>query len=222
MAKALEAIPVTRRTEPTYWSSSQVYTLAIVCLIAGLAIGYLFRGSESPSANVQEAAQSPSAVPAGMAMPPVPGVDVKPTEEVIDQAAEPLLTQAKQNPQDASAIVKVANLYYDAKFYSKAIAYYQQALKINPNNADVITDMGTAYFYSGNPDQALKEFDRSLKVRPNHAGTLFNVGIVRWQGKMDPKGAAQAWEKLLKTNPSYPQRQQVEAMIEKAKQHSKM
>ena len=220
MARVMEVAQPAHRSEEAHWSSSQVYTLAIVCLIAGLAIGYLFRGSEAATAGRAEAPQAASAIPAGM--PPVPGMDVRPTEEMIDKAAEPLLAQVKQNPKDAGTMVKVANLYYDAKFFAKAITYYQQALKITPNNADVITDLGTAYFYSGNPDQALKEFERSLKVRPNHAGTLYNVGIVRWEGKMDPKGAVEAWEKLLKANPNYPQREQLEAMIAKAKQHSKM
>jgi cytochrome c-type biogenesis protein CcmH/NrfG len=44
--------------------------------------------------------------------------------------------------------------------------------------------------------------------------------LVRWQGKGDPKGAVEAWEKLLKANPNYPQRQQVEQYIAKAKEHA--
>jgi len=40
------------------------------------------------------------------------------------------------------------------------------------------------------------------------------------QGKADPKGSVEAWEELLKTNPDYPQRQQVEQDIAKAKGHS--
>jgi cytochrome c-type biogenesis protein CcmH/NrfG len=50
---------------------------------------------------------------------------------------------------------------------------------------------------------------------------LFNLGIVRWQGKLDPKGAVQAWEQLLKLNPNYPQRQEVQEYIDRAKQHAK-
>jgi cytochrome c-type biogenesis protein CcmH/NrfG len=37
---------------------------------------------------------------------------------------------------------------------------------------------------------------------------------------MDPKGATQAWEKLLERNPNYPQKQQIEECIARAKQHA--
>ncbi len=51
--------------------------------------------------------------------------------------------------------------------------------------------------------------------------TLFNMGVVKWQGKGDPKGAVAAWEQLLKTNPDYPEKARVLELIERAKQHSK-
>jgi len=85
----------------------------------------------------------------------------------------------------------------------------------------VRTDMGTAYWYTGNPDQAIAEFNRALKYNATHPGTLFNMGVVKWQGKMDPAGAVQAWEQLLQTNPNYQQKQQVLDLIAKAKQHAK-
>ena len=42
---------------------------------------------------------------------------------------------------------------------------------------------------------------------------------MKWQGKKDPKGAIVAWEKLLQTNPDYPQKDQVQMLIERAKMH---
>jgi cytochrome c-type biogenesis protein CcmH/NrfG len=60
-----------------------------------------------------------------------------------------------------------------------------------------------------------------LKYRPNHPGTLFNLGVVRWQGKRDPKGAVQAWEELLQRNPDYQQKQQIQEYIARAKEHAK-
>jgi len=47
------------------------------------------------------------------------------------------------------------------------------------------------------------------------------LGVVRWQGKGDPKGAVQAWEELLEKHPNYPQKQQLQEYIAKAKQHAK-
>jgi cytochrome c-type biogenesis protein CcmH/NrfG len=80
--------------------------------------------------------------------------------------------------------------------------------------------MGTAYWYAGNADRAVEAMETSLKYRPGHPQTLFNLGWVRWQGKADPKGAIEAWQELLKANPDYPQKQQVEQYIAKAKEHA--
>ena len=50
--------------------------------------------------------------------------------------------------------------------------------------------------------------------------TLFNLGIVKWQGKMDVPGAVAVWENLLKTVPDYPERDKVQQYIAEAKKHS--
>jgi cytochrome c-type biogenesis protein CcmH/NrfG len=205
--------------EQSSWTATQAYGLAVFCLLLGVVLGYLFRGSASP-ANDLAATQAASSAPSGMN-----DASGKPTPEqqkaMVDRAATPLLDAVNRNPNDFEAVVDLGNVYYDGNQYPDAIKYYQRALEINPSNADVRTDLGTAYWYMGDADRALTEFKKSLKIRPNHPGTLFNMGIVEWQGKMDPAGAVMAWQTLLKENPNYPQRQQVEELIAKAKEHSK-
>jgi len=140
---------------------------------------------------------------------------------MVDQAVVPLLAALKTNPDDFNSLVQVANLYYDGRQYADAVKYYQLALKSQPTNPDVLTDLGTALWYTGDADGAIAEFQKALKYRPDHPGTLFNLGVVRWQGKMDPKGAVEAWEQLLKFNPNYSQKQEVQEYIDRAKQHAK-
>ena len=45
-----------------------------------------------------------------------------------------------------------------------------------------------------------------------------NIGIIEWKGKNDVNGAVAAWQKLLKLNPDFPQKDVVEHMIAEAKQ----
>jgi len=200
------------------WTSTQAYILAVFCLVLGVALGYLFRGSASPAAETA-AASAPTDASATQ------GTQVQPTpeqqKEMIDQAVAPLLATLKTNPDDVDTTIKVANLYYDGRQYPEAVKYYQLAAKSQPNNADLLTDLGTSLWYTGDADGAIAEFQKALKYQPDHPGTLFNLGIVRWQGKRDPKGAVQAWEQLLQKNPNYPQKQQLQEYIEKAKQHAK-
>jgi len=201
-------------TEPTAqaWSSTQAYVLAAFCLLLGVALGYLFRGSASPAAPATAAAQ-----PGNQAVKQPTAADM---QAALTQAAAPLLDSVNKNPADYDSLVKLGNLFYDAQQYPSAIPYYERALAIHPENPDVRTDMGTAYWYSGNADKAIAAMETSLKYRPGHPQTLFNLGWIQWQGKSNPKAAVAAWEKLLKTNPDYPQKQQVEQYIAKAKEHA--
>jgi cytochrome c-type biogenesis protein CcmH/NrfG len=217
-----------KNNNSTGFTTVQAYTLAIITLAIGIAVGYFARGSAAPAAATESAqATAPAEVnPGAMGAAPaqLPGIGTTQQQqpaspEMIAKAAEPFLTQLKSNPADVETIVKLGNLYYDSQVYPQAIEYYEKALSLQPNNADVRTDIGTAYWYTGNADKAIASFEKALAVRPNHPGTLFNLGIVKWQGKKDPKGAVVAWEKLLQTNPDYPQKDQVQMLIERAKMH---
>lgn len=197
----------------TPWTSLQAYLLAAFCMLLGVGAGYLFRGSALPAT----AQASPSLAQPGSGMVQPSETDM---QAAIAQAAAPFLEAVNQNPNDYNSLVKLGNVYYDGKQYPSAIAYYERALAIHPENPDVRTDMGTAYWYNGNADKAIEAMQTSLKYRPGHPQTLFNLGWVRWQGKADPKGAVEAWQQLLKANPDYPQKEQVEQYIAKAKEHA--
>ena len=201
---------------PTNWTSLQAYLLAAFCLFLGVALGYLFHGSASPAAQAAVPAAQQTEAP-NQQNTNQPNAA---SEAALAQAVAPFEEAVKKNPSDYDALIQLGNLYYDARQYQSAIQNYERALTIHPENADVRTDMGTAYWYAGNVDKALIEMQTSLKYRPGHPQTLFNLGWIRWQGKADPKGAVEAWEELLKDNPTYPQREQVEQNIAKAKEHA--
>lgn len=217
MSTAKIAPDSSRAQAETPWTARQAYLLAVFCLLLGVALGYLFRGSASPAGDgpVSAVSEGPTETAAA---PPRPSAEQQ--KAMVDRAAAPWLAAVNKKPNDVEAVVNLGNVYYDGEQFSEAIKYYQRALEINPNNPDVRTDLGTAYWYLGDADRALTEFKKSLKIRPNHPGTLFNMGIVEWQGKMDPSGAVVTWQELLKENPDYPQRRQVEDLIAKARQHS--
>ena len=211
------------------FTSVQAYTLAVITLVIGIAVGYFARGS-APATTTPEVAQSvPATAPAGapggpgMAAGQLPGIGTQqpgaPSPEMLDQAAAPLLAKLQSNPKDFDTLRQLGNIYYDGQAYPQAIEYYTKALQIVPKNPDVMTDLGTAYWYTGDPDKAIEEYQKSLAIRPNYPNTLMNLGVVKWQGKKDPAGAVQVWEQLLKTNPNYELRDQVQMLIERAKMH---
>jgi len=207
----------------TDWTSTQTYVLATICLLVGVVVGYLLRGSGatqgSPVVAKAQATQLPGTTPETMGASQVSPDQLK---HMADQKAAPLLSQLKAKPGDPALLAEVGNIYYDAQQFRDASDYYARALQADPKNTNIRTDMATAYWYLGDPDRALTEFDTVLKQEPNKSNALFNRGVVRWQGKMDIKGAVADWEALLRVDPNYPERPKVEQMIAQAKQHVNM
>lgn len=197
------------------WTSTQVYVMAVICLLLGIAAGYLVRGPGQPAPVAAQVAAGGAPDAAAMQQQPTP----EQMKRMADKKAEPLLAQLKSDPNNPTLLAEIGNIYYDTQTFPEAVAYYSKslALKEDPN---VRTDMGTAYYYSGDADRALAEFDRTLKAYPTFDNALFNTGMVKFQAKMDVAGAVAAWEQLLRQSPNTPRRADIERMIANAKQHA--
>ena len=205
------------------WSSTQAYIMAVLCLLVGCAVGYLLRGSLGGNSTPTPAAAGIQQQPGAQQQPTMGGQPQQPSAEQLkamaDKQAAPLLDQLKTKPNDPELLAQVGNLYYDAHDFPVAIDYYQKSLASKPKNPPVRTDMATALFYTNSVDQAISEFDRALQDDPKYGDALFDRGMVKWQGKMDIKGAMADWELLLKENPNYPQADRVKTLMEQLKKH---
>jgi tetratricopeptide (TPR) repeat protein len=202
------------------WSTTQTYAMAAVCLVIGLLVGFLVRGSNtsvrhaaSTDAQMQPAASTPSG---GMGQQPMPTMDDM--KRMADRQAQPLLAKLKTAPKDPSLLNKTGLTYKAAHQFKEAIPYFQKALEIDPKNVAIRDDMASCMYYTGDVDGALRELNKSLAYDPRHPGTLMNIGIIEWQGKNNVKDAVTSWEKLLKLNPNFPQREMIEHLITQAKQ----
>lgn len=202
------------------WTVTQTYAMAAVCLVIGVLVGYLVRGSASSAgqaapatAQVQPAASASSD---GMGQQKMPTMDDM--KRMADKQAEPLLTTLKTDPKNAALLNKTALTYKAAHQFKEAIPYFQKALDVDPRNVAIRDDMASCMYYTGDVDGALDELNKSLSYDPKHPGTLLNIGIIKWQGKNDVKGAVASWQTLLKLNPKFPQKEVVEHMITEAQQ----
>ena len=179
--------------------SGNILIVGVICLAAGLGIGYYF----GKSAGLP--ALPAAAVPQGQA----PVMD---TAAFLQNEAS-LKSMISSNPKDLNALIQLGNLYYDNGKFSQAVDYYGKALEIDPGNIGVRTDRGTCYWSLGQADAAIAEFQKSLQINQTHPQTLFNLGIVYLHGKNDANGARNAWEKLLAANPDYPDRARLQTML---------
>ena len=207
-------------TSGTNWTATQTYAMAAVCLLIGVLVGYLVRGSAKPasqmapaSAEMQQPATTPPSAVEQQKMPTLD--DMK---RMADKQADPLLAQLKTDPKNVELLNKTALTYKAAHQFKDAISYFQKALDVDPKNVAIRTDMASCMYYTGDVDGALAELDKSLTYDPKHQGTLMNIGIIKWQGKKDVNGAVAAWQTLLKRNPNFPQKAVIEHMITEAQQ----
>lgn len=209
----------TDRTPIKQWTVKQAIILAIICLMAGIAGGWRIRAWNRPAVTGSATAAGVPAAGNG-ASPGSQTPSPAQLKEMADAKASPLLDKLKPDPNNPDLLTSIGNLYYDAQQYPIAIDYYGRALKARPSDAAVRTDMGTAYWYMGNADAAIAEFNKALINVPNNPNTLFNLGLVKWKGKMDSAGAIADWEKLLKANPNYEGKDKVEQMMTEAKKQA--
>ncbi len=124
---------------------------------------------------------------------------------------------SSKDPQNPEYKTQIGNTYYDLGQYQKAIEAYQESLKLRPQDPNVETDMATCFHLLGQHDKALEILDKVLQYRPDFAQALYNKGIVLLNGKNDTKAGIAAWEELLRSNPNYPQRAELEQKIRQLK-----
>ncbi|MGA9498403.1 MAG: tetratricopeptide repeat protein [Terriglobales bacterium] len=186
------------KAQPTVasaWQMKQVYAMAVISLVVGLAIGYLFRGSQSP-APPQPVAAAPQASPAAGQMP-----SLEQMKQMADAKAAPLLEKLKADPNNTDLLVKVGDLYQSTHQFKEAAVHYEKASQIDPKNVPVRTQLASCLYYQGDVDGAISQLQQALRYDPKDANSLFNLGIMKLQGKKDTKGALAAWQLLLNSNP---------------------
>lgn len=179
----------------------QVYGLAAICLAAGLGIGYLLRAElgSTVAAPAKAVVHAPPTLKPGMG-----GGHVVTAEEMKATAnakAAPLLDKLKATPTDGALLVQIGAIYHAFHQYQDAETYYGRAVQADPKNVAYRVKLSASLFRAGDADGAVNQLNTALGYDPKDANALFDLGMVKLQGKQDPKGALAAWQLLLKSNP---------------------
>lgn len=202
-ADSRPAPPEVRSADPTS------IVVGIVGTLFGLSAGYVVATQLAlePTADAPSSAAAPTTPASGGATPAL----------ADEEELQALRTLLSRDPENVGAAVALGDRLYDAGRFAEAVPYYRTAMQLDPTNVNVSTDLGTALFNSGRPDDALAQYERSLAIDGDHAQTLFNIGIVSFEGKSDPRRAIDSWQELLATHPTYPERARVEGLLAQAR-----
>jgi cytochrome c-type biogenesis protein CcmH/NrfG len=136
-------------------------------------------------------------------------------KHMADKQAEPLLAKLQNDPKNSDLLNQIGTIYKAAHQFNEAVGYYQKAVQADPKNNLARTDLASCLYYQGDVDGALKQLQQALSYNPKDANSLFNLGMIRWKGKGDTKGAVEAWNQLLKSNPQLdpPKKTQVKKLL---------
>jgi cytochrome c-type biogenesis protein CcmH/NrfG len=202
-----------------------VYTMAALCLVAGLPVGYFLRGPQPPQPGIAAATSSPMTTP----IPGVPQVPQSLTrrpaqlvagsdphslhamannseqvKKIADSQAAALIEELKTHPNNVTLLVQVAALYHGSHQFKEAAVYYGKIVQLHPADVIARTKLSSSLYYGGDADAAIAQLNKALTYDPKDANALFNLGLIKLQGKQDAKGALAAWQQLLKSNPQLP------------------
>jgi cytochrome c-type biogenesis protein CcmH/NrfG len=205
--------------QTNYWNNAQTYSMAVICLVLGIAAGYLLHApaaaSGSPVATATTNTPTPS-MASGNGAPQMPSAaDMK---RMADKQVAPLLEQLQKNPKDAELLAKIAHSYMAAQQFQSAQQYFEQSVAIKPN-PDALNELAFVYVKLGDLDKGIATLKQALTIDPKNASVLFNLAFFEWKGKADPQAAIATWQILLKVDPKNPKRTQVEQMMAQAKKH---
>jgi cytochrome c-type biogenesis protein CcmH/NrfG len=117
--------------------------------------------------------QQQAAPPPGPAAPTGAAAGGPPMAEVQE-----LQARLQQNPNDTEAMLRLANLNFDIRNWSRAQELYIKYLELNPQDVDVMTDLGISYRETRQFDQALQMFAKAKAADPNHWQAYYNEVVV--------------------------------------------
>jgi tetratricopeptide (TPR) repeat protein len=178
-------------------------------LLAGFIAGYVMRDVMASRQPAFQGGGAPSAVPAA-AMPAAEAPAAGPSGAAAapggPQMAEiqRLREYVEKNPNDADAVLSLANLNFDIKNWARARELYERRLALKPGDPDVMTDLGVCYRELGDFQKALELFNQAQTLAPDHWQSRYNKVVVLAFDLKDYDGAEKVLVELQRLQPGNP------------------
>jgi len=197
---------------------------AVFGILLGFIAGYLLHevmASRQPQrlAAGQIPGQNPmTAAPPGMS-------EAQQRQQQMQQQAEMAAAQAQQavqqlepyvqdHPDDADAMRRLANAYFDLEQWDRARDLYSRVLQLQPDNVEVISDLGIVYRGLKDYDKALAQFAEAQRLMPDHWQSRYNQVIVLLDLKRYDE-AEKVMQELQRLQPGNPNVTQLAAEVQR-------
>jgi tetratricopeptide (TPR) repeat protein len=93
------------------------------------------------------------------------------------------------------------NVYLGKPDYDRAIADFDEAIKLDPEYVNFLNDRGVAYTKKGQFDRAVADFDQALKLRFFYLDALLNRALA-YQSKGEYERAIQDYDEAVRIHPN--------------------
>src|SRR5271165_635257 len=151
----------------TNWTPTQTYAMAAVCLVIGVLVGYLIRGSAHPAAQATptEMQQAASAPPPGM---PQATSTLPPGMPQATSTLPPGMPQATSAPPPGMGQQKMPTLDDMKRMTDKQVEPLLAKLKTDPKNVKLLNQIALTYKAGHQFKEAIAYFQKSLDVDPKN------------------------------------------------------
>jgi tetratricopeptide (TPR) repeat protein len=171
---------------------------AIIGLLLGFIVGFMFASSMSQKAASPQTAASSQGLPADH--PPV-GAQNATNPQGMQAEVQASLEKARTEPKNFEAQLKAAELYYQIQRYDQAIEYLLKANQIQPTDYRTVVLLGVVNLDAGHYDQAEKWYRAAMKMKSDDVTVLSGLAAATLS-KGDAKAAEDAIAKLEKADPN--------------------
>jgi lipoprotein NlpI len=84
--------------------------------------------------------------------------------------------------------------------FERAIADYNEAIRLDPKNAVAFDNRAVAYRENGDPDRAIADCNEAIRLDPKSAGSFYSRGLA-YRDKGDPERAIADFSEAIRINP---------------------
>jgi tetratricopeptide (TPR) repeat protein len=169
--------------------------LGMCGLLVGSFIGLSLASARHQSTEAQpspatQQAQAPGANPTG-------------DQQLIKTSAE-TIRRAKNEPQNFTAQLQAAEVYYQIEGYEQAIALLEHADQLRPNSDEVVTALANVNFLARHYEEAERWFRAALNKHPDDVNLRTNLGMTfLFRTQPDFERALTEFRRSLEINPQH-------------------
>lgn len=172
----------------------------VIGILIGFISGYLLH-------EVMASRQPPRLVhgDAGEGAAPAPPPQPQgPDPAALAQEMRALEQRVASDPDDADAVLRLANLSFEVGAWSRCVEMYERHAELRPGDPDVLSDLALCYREMGQAERALQALDRAQEIDPGHWRSRFNEVVILAVDQRDFDAAERVLDELRTLQPNNP------------------